>query len=319
MNQKFPYRDFTGKTRPGTSQSYVISGSDAQVVDFAIKLERPLLVEGEAGCGKTRLAYAIAQELDLGEPIVLPVKSTSQAKDFLYRFDALRRLQDIQIEANQEKAQWVYEYIELEPLGKAIHEGEQRVILIDEIDKADIDFPNDLLDVLDKFEFTIEDMPAYESGTAEREKSFGREVRPKARKPGTRTAKPIVVITSNREKQLPEPFLRRCLYLELSFPEDKDDLARIVEINLGAKLEEISRELIEKAVEVFLEIRREARRHNAHKLPATAELIDWVHVLHWSAEEPIEGLRPPHWRLLFKSSPDLKEHQRQTASSGSDS
>ncbi|MBL8451857.1 MAG: AAA family ATPase, partial [Zoogloea sp.] len=140
------YAEFTG-TR---SAHYVAAPHTATIVNLAIRLGRPLLVEGEAGCGKTRLASAIAEELDVGLT-VMTVKSTSQAKDLLYRFDALRRLQDAQDPANS-AARQVHPYIDLEPLGHAIRQGQPQVVLIDEVDKADIDFPNDLLDVLDRFE-----------------------------------------------------------------------------------------------------------------------------------------------------------------------
>ena len=129
------YADFTGKR----SAHYVAAPHTATIVNLAIRLGRPLLVEGEAGCGKTRLAAAIAEELGVGLT-AMTVKSTSQARDLLYRFDALRRLQDAQDPANT-AARQVPPYIELEPLGHAIREGKPQVVLIDEVDKADIDFP----------------------------------------------------------------------------------------------------------------------------------------------------------------------------------
>ena len=217
-----PYATYTGQQSAG----YIASPQTAEIVNLAIHLGRPLLVEGEAGCGKTRLAGAIAEELRLGEVIAVTVKSTSQAKDLLYRFDALRRLQDAQDRTNT-KAHHIHPYISLEPLGRAIQQGLPGVVLIDEVDKADIDFPNDLLDVLDRFEFDIEDLPADESAACMAQRGFGRHVSgPPA---GTR---PIVLITSNREKQLPEPFLRRCLYVQLDFPSDPAMLAEIVRKNL---------------------------------------------------------------------------------------
>jgi hypothetical protein len=165
-----PYAEFTG-TR---SAHYVAAPHTATIVNLAIRLGRPLLVEGEAGCGKTRLASAIAEELGIGLT-VMTVKSTSQAKDLLYRFDALRRLQDAQDPANS-AARQVHPYIDLEPLGHAIREGQPQVVLIDEVDKADIDFPNDLLDVLDRFEFDIEDLPRAEDEACAAARGFGRHV-----------------------------------------------------------------------------------------------------------------------------------------------
>jgi hypothetical protein len=148
------YKPFTGQ---GTD-FYVASPDAAEMVNIAIALERPILVEGEAGCGKTLLARAISTELGLGVPISISVKSTSRAKDLLYRFDALRRLQHSPV-ADREKARNIYPYVFLQPFGAAIRGGKPCVVLVDEIDKADIDFPNDLLDVLGEFQFDIEELP----------------------------------------------------------------------------------------------------------------------------------------------------------------
>lgn len=312
------YKRFTGLGPEGGQRSYVLPREKAQFVDFAIQLGRPLLVEGEAGCGKTRLADAIASELDLDVPIILPVRSTSRATDLLYRFDALRRLQDSQIEERRSVAALTYPYVHLEPLGQAILEGRPCVILIDEVDKGDFDFPNDLLHVLDQFQFDIDEIPEAESALATQDRGFGRRI---SNATGVR---PIVLFTSNREKQLPKPFLRRCIYLELTFPHDPKDLAEIVEINLrkgGVSqngesrrlvLDEISQQLISKAVNSFLEIRTAAQQNNAYKKPATAELIDWIHILHWhrDRESEVQGLHPPHWEMLFSTSVDIEAHGR---------
>ena len=219
-SQPVPYREFKGNE----STFYETTPEVAELVNCAIYLGRPILVEGEAGCGKTTLAHAIADELDLKTPVSVAVQSTSQAKDLLYRFNALRRLQDIQ-DPKSEAARFVYPYITLQPLGQAIRESRPCVVLIDEIDKADIDFPNDLLEVLNDYKFTIDDLPIEENELCLRAHGFGRVVE------GQHTVRPIVVITSNREKQLPEPFLRRCLYVELKFPTDPTVLASIVRKN----------------------------------------------------------------------------------------
>jgi MoxR-like ATPase len=299
------YPPFTGKA----CDFYVTAEEVAETVNLAIALQRPILVEGEAGCGKTMLASAIAAELGLGEPISVTVKSTHQAKDLLYRFDALRRLQEIQ-DPNIQRARFVYPYITLQPLGKVIRDGKRCVMLIDEIDKADIDFPNDLLEVLDRFSFDIDDLPIEESEHSLREYGFGRRVT----SPGN--ARPVVVITSNREKQLPEPFLRRCLYLELKFPVDPALLTVIVEKNLNASVEKVSKDLINAAIDRFLDIRKKAE--GLHKAPATGELVDWVKVLHWQGKTPaqvIKGkLKPPYWRLLFKTMQDLETYAQRTQS-----
>ena len=308
MPDDSPDKTFSGDQ----SGFYVASPQTAEIVNLAIRLGRPLLVEGEAGCGKTRLAHAIATELGLADsPIVITVKSTSQAKDLLYRFDALRRLQDAQDPTNTE-ARWVYPYIELEPLGHAIEQGKPCVVLIDEVDKADIDFPNDLLDVLDRFEFDIEDLPRSENELCASAKGFGRHV--SAPVDGVR---PIVIITSNREKQLPEPFLRRCLYTQLDFPKDAEILAQIVRKNLDARLDDVSDELIAGAVERFCQVRERGRELNMQKLPATSELVDWVRVLHWQERQAADALPDQltvaDQAVLFKVRQDIERYRARTA------
>src|SRR5687767_14486934 len=199
---------------------YVASPAIADVVNVAIDLKRPILVEGEPGCGKTKLADSIAAEKNLGDVVKISVKSTSRAQDLLYRMNALRRLQDAQ-NVNNPNAQFVHPYLSLGPLGDVIHKRLRRVVLIDEIDKADIDFPNDLLDVLDTFSFTIDDLPMEEEPACIEQRGFGRTIT------GDRDRPPIVVITSNREKRLPEPFLRRCLYVRVKFPDRAEELRDI--------------------------------------------------------------------------------------------
>lgn len=300
------YAEFTG-TR---SARYVAAPHTATIVNLAIRLGRPLLVEGEAGCGKTRLASAIAEELGVGLT-VMTVKSTSQAKDLLYRFDALRRLQDAQDPANK-AARQVHPYIDLEPLGHAIRAGQPQVVLIDEVDKADIDFPNDLLDVLDRFEFDIEDLPRAEDEACAAARGFGRHV--KGPEGG---ARPIVLITSNREKQLPEPFLRRCLYVQLDFPADNPAmLADIVRKNLDARLDQIGDELITGAVERLCRIRERGRELGMQKLPATSELVDWVRVLHWQGRKAeavsVDALDTVDQAVLFKVRQDIERYRART-------
>ena len=310
--QKAPYLTFSGKS----CASYLAAPETAAIVNLAIHLERPLLVEGEAGCGKTRLAAAVAEELELADRlIVITVKSTMQAKDLLYRFDALRRLQDAQNPGNQ-LARSVYPYLTLEPLGHAIREGKPCVVLIDEIDKADIDFPNDLLDVLDRFEFDIDDLPREESDACLEHKGFARHVAGPLQ--GVR---PLVIITSNREKQLPEPFLRRCLYVQLDFPDDPAILAEIVRRNLAVHQEDVADELIAGAVERFCEVRERAQASGAQKLPATSELVDWVRVLHWqqrnSASVVSQPLTVADQAVLFKIRHDLERYRAHIAAEAS--
>jgi MoxR-like ATPase len=305
-----PYKSFTAEA----ATDYVTTPEVAEIVNLAIHLSRPLLVEGEAGCGKTRLAYAIAAVLGLGDVVAATVKSTSQAKDLLYRFDALRRLQDAQ-DLKSDKGRDVYPYIHLQPLGKAIASGKPCLVLIDEIDKADIDFPNDLLDVLDRYEFEIDDLPDEESArcAADAAKGFGRVVKAK---PGG--AKPIVVITSNREKPLPEPFLRRCLYIQLTFPTDPVLLAKIVQSNLSRSGEQIQESLIHHAVREFLAVRQRSEECDLQKPPSTSELVDWVRALHWQQRDETNvyasELRPTDHAILLKLQRDLETWKRSSDS-----
>ncbi|MFL0801118.1 MAG: MoxR family ATPase [Agarilytica sp.] len=313
------YPGFTGKGKDSAPRSYVISPEDAKVVDFSIKLGRPLLIEGEAGCGKTRLAAAIATEQGLAaeDLIVIPVRSSSKANDLLYRFDALRRLQDSQCQNSErnERSAWAHNYIRLEPLGRAILESKPCVILIDEIDKADSDFANDLLHVIDQFEFPIDEIPREES-----DKAFEDTGELRYMVKGSGKLRPIVVFTSNRENPLPLPFLRRCVYLELKFPNEREELIEIVELNLKKEAQEressvlvdLSSGIINSAVEAFLKIREAAEKNNAMKKPATAELIDWVHALHWEPHQQkhISTITPPYWKLLFRSATDIEAHQQ---------
>jgi len=278
---------------------YYASPTVAAIVNLAIALKRPLLVEGEPGCGKTKLAYSIAAEKGLPAPTKISVKSTTRAKDLLYTVNSLRRLQDTQIKDATE-ARFMYPYISLGPLGRAIGSGQRVVLLIDEVDKADIDFPNDLLDVLESFTFQIEDLPPEEDEACQKRHRFGRQVA------GNPDFPPIVVITSNREKRLPEAFLRRCLYVRLRFPETLEELRDIVMKNLdpGAT----NQALLEEAVKTFRKI-REASLGSTQKPPTTSELIDWVRILYWQGIRP-ESLAekpylPPFWETLFKTASDL--------------
>jgi MoxR-like ATPase len=288
---------YTGK---GTD-FYVASENVANIVNLAIDLKRPILVEGEPGCGKTKLAYSIAAEKRLGDVIKITVKSTSRAQDLLYRLNSLRRLQDAQNPKNVD-AQYVYPYLTLGHLGEAIHHHLRQVVLIDEIDKADIDFPNDLLDVLETFSFQVDDLPLEEEKECKNKKGFGRTVT------GNGDAPPVVVITSNREKRLPEPFLRRCLYVRVKFPETELELRDIVRKNTKLTLPEVSENVLNAAVMAFLKI-RQLSLGNTQKPPTTSELIDWVQILHWNGVS-VESVtsnphRPPNWGILFKTMADL--------------
>jgi MoxR-like ATPase len=234
---------------------YLPSPELINAVNLAIFLEkRPLLLKGEPGCGKTRLAQAVAYELGLPyEPWY--IKSTSRARDGLYTYDAVRRLHDAQLvrmgEKSQSKVDDLNNYIEMGALGRAFANPQRTVVLIDEIDKADIDFPNDLLRELDEQQFTIEET--------------GREVQ--ANFP------PIVFVTSNDEKDLPDAFLRRCLFYYIEFPNSQ--LTEIVK----AHFPESSPELVEGVVQRFRKLRQTMEKGKSGKKVSTSELLDWFAVL----------------------------------------
>src|SRR5664280_1519578 len=171
MAKSIPEPPYTGNS----TDFYYAPPNVVAIVNLAVALKRPLLVEGEPGCGKTKLAYSVAAEKNLPHPIKISVKSTSRAKDLLYTVNSLRRLQETQLK-DVSDARYTYPYISLGPIGRAIGDGQRLVLLIDEVDKADIDFPNDLLDVLENFSFQIEDLPLEEDGDCRKRHGFGREV-----------------------------------------------------------------------------------------------------------------------------------------------
>jgi len=273
-----------------------------EAVNLAIALKRPLLLEGEPGCGKTRLAEAIAHEFTQkylkkqklkGQKDSQAqqkwwffkewnVQSIGRARDGLYTFDAVARLRDAQlVGAGAEQLKVLLDdgkegkefadlqarlknkskYLDFGALGEALKQTdvERPIVLIDEIDKADSDFPNDLLRELDRLEFTVT-----ETGETYPEAKPGKGLRPK----------PIVIITSNRERSLPEPFLRRCLYFKLDFP----DQTRLEEIIRG-RLQQISDDLVERVVEHFLEVRDVFKDVPGSKPPGTSEILDFLTVL----------------------------------------
>jgi MoxR-like ATPase len=228
------------------TQTYLTSESLRSAVDCAIALQRPLLVKGEPGTGKTLLAEAIAESLGL-KLITWHVKSTSKAMEGLYVYDAVQRLHDSRF--NDHDVRDIEKYIKLGPVGEAFAATERRVLLIDEVDKADLEFPNDLLHELDRMRFRITET--------------NREVVAKDR--------PVVIITSNNEKDLPDAFLRRCVFHFIDFPE-QDLMRRIVAVHHP----ELAQKLIDQALEIFYELRALTR---LRKRPSTSELVDWLAAL----------------------------------------
>ena len=268
-------KKFTG------SGDYVASKELMNAVNVAIALEKPLLIKGEPGTGKTMLAEAIADALQMNL-IIWGIKSTTKAQEGLYVYDTVQRLYDSQF-AEGDVAD-IKRYIKLGKLGEAFTSEEQVVLLIDEIDKADLEFPNDLLWELDKMEFYINE-------TKE-------TVRTKHR--------PIVIITSNAEKELPDAFLRRCIFHYIEFP-DREKMEDIIRVHYG----DIEKKLVAAAMNAFYAIRD---MRQIQKKPSTSELLDWIQALRISGvdvkkiEEHI-----PHVGVLLKKNQDIdtvREYRR---------
>jgi MoxR-like ATPase len=267
-------------------------------VNLAIYLRRPLLLEGEAGCGKTRLARAVAYELNL--PFYRwDVRSTSKAQEGLYTYDAILRLHDVQVKQHggqtgtKRDPANPQDYRRFGPLGQAFRVKERpAVVLIDEIDKADLDFPNDLLAVLDDpWEFRIPETDEPPIAIHDPE------------------LRPIVFITSNKEKgNLPAPFLRRCLYFYLKFPTEQ--LQAIVDAHYRDKVAP-DPQMVETAISQFLEVREDA---GLFKKPSTSEFLDWIEALRGfempEQEQPAlaKATSPPYPSLLFKLRADWIKH-----------
>jgi MoxR-like ATPase len=228
------------------TDTYVATDDLMMAVNAAITLERPLLVKGEPGTGKTMLAIEVASAL--GRPLLQwHVKSTAKAQQGLYEYDAVSRLRDSQL--GDPRVQDIANYIKRGPVWEAFDTDSPAVLLIDEIDKADIEFPNDLLRELDRMEFYV-----YET-----------QQLVKARH------RPVIMITSNNEKELPDAFLRRCFFHYIRFP-DRDTMERIVEVHYPG----IKKALLERALTVFFEVRDVP---GLKKKPSTSELLDWLKLL----------------------------------------
>ena len=265
--------NFTG------TDDYVATDELQLAVNAAIQLQKPLLIKGEPGTGKTMLAEQIAKSLDL--PLIQwHIKSTTKAQQGLYEYDAVSRLRDSQL--GDDKVQDISNYIIQGKIWQAFESGKQSVLLIDEIDKADIEFPNDLLLELDKMEFFV-----YE--TKEVVKA---------------TTRPIIIITSNNEKELPDAFLRRCFFHYIEFP-DTVTMEKIVEVHHPG----LKKELVSRAMDIFFEIRKVP---GLKKKPSTSELIDWLKLL-MADDIPADILKdkdaknaiPPLYGALLKNEQDV--------------
>jgi MoxR-like ATPase len=286
---------------PQQPEPYIATPELAQAVNLAFFLNRPLLLEGEAGCGKTRLAHAVAYELGL--PLYRwDIRSTSKAQEGLYYYDALLRLHDVQLQRFQETSSSAplqadrmlrnpsepTHYRKFGAIGKAFQLKEcPAVVLIDEIDKGDIDFPNDLLTVLDEpWGFEIP-----ETGEMGDKKI-------------TALYPPLVIITSNAEKgNLPTPFLRRCIYYFLAFPEEKDFQTIVAAHYPVADETAPAQNLVNTAIARFFELREKLLR----KQPSTSEFLDWLKALHHFKLIPTDDL-VPYPGLLFKMRDDWLQY-----------
>ncbi len=278
-NAPIDFRRFVG------TPSYLTNDALEAAVNCALALERPLLVKGEPGTGKTLLAEAIAESVGT-ELIHWPVKSTTRAQDGLYIYDTVQRLYDARFGDGDVKD--IRHYIKMGPLGRAFAADKRVVILIDEVDKADIEFPNDLLHELDRMRFVVGET--------------GDEVVAKQR--------PIVVITSNNEKELPDAFLRRCVFHFIDFP-DAELMKRIVRVHHPR----IEQDLIDQAVVAFYELRKLPR---LRKRPSTSELVDWIAVLKRAGIGEKRFVRElPFLGVLLKKEQDVELlHQQQKKGGG---
>ena len=266
----------SGEKFTGTEQ-YIVSDALARAVDVARTISRPLLVKGEPGTGKTLLAVNVAKFLGI-ELIRWQVKSTTKAIDGLYTYDTVKRLHDSRF--GEGDVGDIRKYISMGPMGRAFASEQRSVVLIDEIDKADPEFPNDLLHELDMMNFTVEET--------------GDEV---ACPPDRR---PVVIITSNNEKELPDAFLRRCVFHWIEFP-DRDLMSRIVRVHHP----EIEEELLASALSAFYGLRKV---EGLRKPPSTSELIDWVAALKHSGMSPekLLGAKLPFMGVLLKKEQDME-------------
>ena len=267
----------TGKEKFSGSSEYVVSDELMRAVNIAMALEKPLLIKGEPGTGKTMLAEAISKSLNK-DLVIWNIKSTTKAQDGLYVYDVVQRLYDSQF--GGEGVDDIKKYVKLGKLGEAFSSEEQVILLIDEIDKADLEFPNDLLWELDKMEFYI----------------------PETKETIKAKKRPIVIITSNAEKELPDAFLRRCIFHYIQFP-DQELMEEIVKVHF----ENLDETLLKQVMDTFYWI----RNLDINKKPSTSEVIDWIQALQIGGIDP-EKIRTeiPFAGVLIKKNEDLDTLER---------
>lgn len=269
-------QDTTVSAPFGGASHYVLDSELAKIVNISMALEMPLLLKGEPGTGKTMLAHAIAETSGM-RLIILNVKSSMKLVDALYQYDTLTRLNDSRFGDSKRNVGDIEQYIRMGKIGQAFTTGERVILLIDEIDKADTDFQDDMLDVLDQMQFDI----------IEIDKTI------KARR------RPVIIITSNAKKDLSDPFLGRCNFHHIAFP-DMDMMRKIIE----AHFPDIDRELLEQALKLFYRLRD---TRGIEKRPATRELINWLRALRADPDFRLKDLKGevPYLGILFKKSPDF--------------